>query len=371
MKKITLLFLLLLTFSFNSFAQFPENFDTELPTTWSTFIGTNSEGTVENWEYNSFGYMFVAWEDVATLAEDWLVSPQIAITSTNSLLTFNQTDYYIDDYGSTLTIRISTGSSQTSHGDFTIVDTQNETDVTNGTALTFSRHEVDLSVYEGQSVFIAFVWAQDNGDALFIDDINLENQNVSAPDAVTTPAPTDTTINVPIDATDPANLLIAPFTWVAATTGDPATSFNINLGTNAAGNNIGTISGFNSGGGVIFDWAYNTTYYWSINAVNFGGSTPSAVWSFTTESDPSLSINDDQLKLFHVFPNPVKGVVTINTNKTIESISIMNQLGQKIMNFNQSQIFNNKVDLTSLKKGMYFMNISSENKSQSIKIIKD
>ena len=64
-------------------------------------------------------------------------------------------------------------------------------------------------------------------------------------------------------------------------------------------------------------------------------------------------------------------MVTIDTNLNIDNITIFNQLGQNVMQVKGENIINKKVDLTTLTTGLYFMNISAEDKTQSIKIIKE
>ncbi len=374
MKKITLLIILII-FSHKAFAQFPETFDTQLPSTWATFIGTNGEGTTENWQHNTNGFMAVIWENVPNLAEDWLVTPQVAITSTNSLLAFDQTDLNAGDFGSILTVRISTGSSQTTHGDFVIVNTQNEVDVTNGTAAQFSKHTVDLTAYEGQSIYIAFVWAQDDGDGLVIDNVDLENQNAAAPNPVTTPTPIDGALNVFVDPTDGSDLDTDPdnfvvFDWEPASTGDPATSYDIYLGSSPTSL---TLLGNTPNDAVnITGIDYSTLYYWQIVAKNAGGdAVGSSVWSFTTEANPSLSTNDFTKQLFNIYPNPVKDVLYIKSQLSLSSVDIFNQLGQKVMEAKVNTLLNKSIDVKDLTKGMYLMKIKADDKQQTIKFIKE
>jgi len=85
----------------------------------------------------------------------------------------------------------------------------------------------------------------------------------------------------------------------------------------------------------------------------------------------TLSTEDNELSLINVYPNPVKNMVTIDTNLKIDNVSVFNQLGQNVMHIRGENIINKKVDLASLTTGLYFMNIGAEGKNQSIKIIKE
>jgi hypothetical protein len=194
----------------------------------------------------------------------------------------------------------------------------------------------------------------------------------SAPNRVITPGPADSAINVALDQTDAVNYPNRLyFTWVDGI-GDPGTSFTLNLGETSPPTD-NSFAGFPNGD-FIFNLNYNTTYYWSVEAINCAGSSappPSTVWSFTTEMDPGLSTEDNTLNLIRVYPNPLKNMVTIDTNLNIDNITIFNQLGQNVMQVKGENIINKKVDLTTLTTGLYFMNISAEDKTQSIKIIKE
>jgi hypothetical protein len=63
MKKITLLFILCVGFTFNSHAQLPETFDTEIPATWAVFSGLNEEGPTYTWVHsNGYGLQILMIE---------------------------------------------------------------------------------------------------------------------------------------------------------------------------------------------------------------------------------------------------------------------------------------------------------------------
>lgn len=175
MKKITLL-VVTLCMSFISYAQFPESFDggPNLPAGWVEFEGTNGLGTTWSWNVNDAAdYATVRWSEIlpaGQTAEDWLVTPQVAITSTTNLLTFDMTDFNAPDFGSEVTVRVSTNPTQNNIGGFTdILLTIDELD-TNGGA--FQPWSVDLSAYVGSSIYVAFVMENNDGDAWGLDNVD-------------------------------------------------------------------------------------------------------------------------------------------------------------------------------------------------------
>ncbi|SDI37910.1 T9SS-dependent choice-of-anchor J family protein [Winogradskyella thalassocola] len=172
MKKITLL-LLTLCVSFMSYAQFPESFDggTTIPSGWAVYdngIGTTHSWTVDDVNEN----VSVRWSEIlpaGQIAEDWIVTPQVAVTATTNLLTFEMTDFNAPDYNSQVTVRISTDASQTNTSAFTTVLTIDELDTNGGGFLPWS---VDLSTYIGSSVYVAFVMENNDGDGWALDNVD-------------------------------------------------------------------------------------------------------------------------------------------------------------------------------------------------------
>jgi hypothetical protein len=156
--------------------QFYEGFEGDVfpPEGWISFH--NGIGTAYNWQasedaYTGSGSAFVRWENVDEgLAEDWLVTPMFTPTDNAHRLSFYQKDSYARDYFSVYTVRVSLGS-QDNPADFEVIDQQYEYDMTT----QFTRHQVDLSAYIGQQVYLAFVMENDDGDNWIIDDVVVSN----------------------------------------------------------------------------------------------------------------------------------------------------------------------------------------------------
>jgi len=137
MKKITILLML---FSFTiSFAQFSEDFNGTNaafpPAGWAVYNGANGLGTVEQWVQAGTDPEFRAQSgfEVVTagmVAEDFIVSPLIPINATQNLLRFLATDFNQGDFGSILSIQVST-TSQTDPNSFTEIETFNEAQLGN------------------------------------------------------------------------------------------------------------------------------------------------------------------------------------------------------------------------------------------------
>jgi PKD repeat protein len=83
----------------------------------------------------------------------------------------------------------------------------------------------------------------------------------------------------------------------------------------------------------------------------------------------SLSVNDDILSPFKIYPNPTKDIINIEVGNTENySVTLYSILGQKVKSFDK--IINNRISLSEIERGTYFLEISSRNTSQIKKVIK-
>ncbi|WCL81845.1 choice-of-anchor J domain-containing protein [Saprospira sp. CCB-QB6] len=176
MQKLSIQFFMLFCLSFLSFsasAQLIEDFEGSVPPTgWAIF--DNGIGTAQSWQASTSSNTgaqaaYVRFESVTGgNAVDWMVTPLVNISAGASSMVFYQRQLLSTDYGTVYTIRVST-TSQTDTTTFTTIDTQVETDF--GT--TYAPKTVDLSAYVGQSIYVAFVMEQNDGDNWYIDDLSI------------------------------------------------------------------------------------------------------------------------------------------------------------------------------------------------------
>ncbi len=387
MKKI-LLFIITISIAFTGFSQLTEDFEnaTFPPTGWASFIGTNGLGTVEDWKENGTTnkYAFVLWENVDDLtgpAEDWLVTPQFTVDAASTILKISNTVFNTTDYGGVFTIRISLGASQTTHADFTIVDTQTETDIRGGaTSTVFTDHFVDLITYANQAIYVAFVWTQDDGDALGIDNVEMIS-NATPPDVVTTPTPADNAVDVYVDDTDGADADTDPdmrviFDWEDALTGDAPTSYDFYIATSSAALATATPLTTVSNSTIdIVGISYSTEYFWKVVAKNVGGASPaSPEWSFTTAADSTASIEDDKLEAsVTIYPTTINNVFTIknDSNTALTNLTIFDINGRVVQKENLNDLIGSKsITISNLTSGLYFVELNSANGKLVKKIIK-
>lgn len=360
MKKITLLFLFL-TITFSAKAQFPEGFDKGLPAGWTTFIGANGLGTAQNWTAGGTtnGYMLCYDENAGGVTQDWLVSSSVSITATNSLLNFYEQTLYTQVYEpATMSVRVST-TSQTDISSFTSLTSLTATEIFNGSR----SRSVDLSAYEGQTIYIAWVLEQNYGDGWLVDDIDLSNKYANAPGCAENPTPTIDLTDV--EVTDGAVTL----SWNLPSTGDPATGYELFFGTtsgslNSLGNFTGTtinITGSN----------YSTTYYWSIVLENAGGSaTGCPEWSYTTQADPTLSVRENKIEDLSFFPTVVKQELNFTSQKIVDDVTVFNLLGQQVFT-KKPNTANSTLNLSSLKAGIYLVKVKVGDVTGTYKIVKE
>lgn len=86
-------------------------------------------------------------------------------------------------------------------------------------------------------------------------------------------------------------------------------------------------------------------------------------------ANSTLSTARFELPNFKLFPNPVKDIVNLTNTEAISKVEIFTLLGQKIKEFtgNKTEI---QIDLSNLEKGIYLVKVTSEGKSQTVKLNK-
>ena len=160
------------------------------PTGWTTFIGTNGLGATQNWkhetQYVNSGAQaaFVNRQNVTNglFAEDWMVTSLIDLTSVSQAeLSFytRKLFAYQASMNNIYYIKVSE-TSQTDHASFTDVQVWNDQQLV-GNHTVYEKKMVDLSVYVGKQIYVAFVMTNDNGNGWFVDDVKISGQSTENP----------------------------------------------------------------------------------------------------------------------------------------------------------------------------------------------
>lgn len=88
--------------------------------------------------------------------------------------------------------------------------------------------------------------------------------------------------------------------------------------------------------------------------------------TLTILDNDGIGININKNIVANIYPNPTKDVVNVESTELINSIEIVNVIGQSIMTINQVQSNEKSVDVTALTPGVYNVIISTA-KGNSIK----
>jgi len=223
----------------------------------------------------------------------------------------------------------------------------------NHTGLTYDPGELTLNT--------TFYWAVDSKNAVSTTtgDVWSFTTYDAAPGLATNPVPADIATEV---------ILSQTLSWI----GDKAAeSHDVYFGTANPPEFVGNQTKTSY---VPDSLVANTTYYWQIGEVNTLGTTKGSVWSFTTLFDtgtsvnqPSLDETESLLNKINLYPNPVTQGQDINVyipsnlfNQST-SISIVDILGQVLVqnsNYSQPTI---SISSNNLNKGLYLMQINIDN----------
>ena len=86
------------------------------------------------------------------------------------------------------------------------------------------------------------------------------------------------------------------------------------------------------------------------------------------ENKGPLGILENTTNLFSLYPNPTNELLNINSNISISEITIYNNLGQLLLNAENT----NQINVSALSPGIYFVKIKDENgQTETKKIIKN
>lgn len=83
-----------------------------------------------------------------------------------------------------------------------------------------------------------------------------------------------------------------------------------------------------------------------------------------------VGVNPIEQPQFSYYPNPVTNVLHIDTENTIESLSVFNMLGQQVLV--SKDIVERQIDVSTLSKGSYMLRLTFENGIvETIKVVKE
>lgn len=99
----------------------------------------------------------------------------------------------------------------------------------------------------------------------------------------------------------------------------------------------------------VFNVSGNYTYQCDVHAPNMSG---------TIEVLPSTSVAELPKETnVNIFPNPTSDNFSIDTKRTIKSVSLINITGQLVKTYSETADQTNRFDVRTLPKGVYFLTI--------------
>ncbi len=88
------------------------------------------------------------------------------------------------------------------------------------------------------------------------------------------------------------------------------------------------------------------------------------------EASVTLSLIDRDVMVVSVFPNPVAHLLHLKSVHTIVSVEIYNLLGQSVIS-TQPHALETTLNLSSLRSGVYILNVMIGNRKETFKLVKD
>ncbi len=119
---------------------------------------------------------------------------------------------------------------------------------------------------------------------------------------------------------------------------------------------------------ITFTPTSGTTYY--INVGHYSSYTDGSEGTFTLDvtGDVTLSQENSQFQGFVLYPNPTKGIISWNSNKKVQSVSVMDPSGKELFHVEEPA---NSIDIRHLASGTYILNVYIQGVRQSFVVIKE
>lgn len=259
MKKITVLFMLFLVFTFQGYSQFNESFEDGIPATWTII----NEGDANTWEISGIDYPIEAHtgELVAKISysvdahDDYLITQQFTVTAgVSDRLTVWVKDVMNFIYPEPFDILLSNTGNSAAAFTTTVAAQVSPSDY------NWHKYTYNLSAYAGQTIYIAFHSTTENMYEVQLDDVIVDAWPTVPPGCITNP----------ISTINPAcGNFASTISWDLSTDAD---GYYLTVGTTSGGTDIVNNQdvGLNTTY-VLDDQIENTTYYWKAVPYNVVG----------------------------------------------------------------------------------------------------
>ena len=117
---------------------------------------------------------------------------------------------------------------------------------------------------------------------------------------------------------------------------------------------------------VTFTATVGNTY--TIMVEGFGSG--SGNYSMAVTCEEALSTDDNTLEGFSFYPNPAQDVITLDARTAIEDVTIFNLLGQKVLQQKVDGVSNYQLNVSSMAKGAYLMQVTTNGKVGVYRVLK-
>ncbi|MEP0263305.1 T9SS type A sorting domain-containing protein [Dokdonia sp.] len=107
---------------------------------------------------------------------------------------------------------------------------------------------------------------------------------------------------------------------------------------------------------------------YTIMVEGFGGSVGNFTMAVTCEE--ALSVGDNELEDFSFYPNPAENVINLDARTGIDTVTMFNMLGQKVLEQKVDGLTSYQLNVSTMAKGTYLMQVTSNGKTGVHRVIK-